>query len=205
MANLTHTDEIEHAVSKDGIGGKPEEELTIPKDVQAPQPEPEVPLTPQEFRKFNRLADQMNLYHNHFRNEWTTLYSACEAGKRPSNLSIRQFLQKGLDFASMLSMHHGIEESYVFPILARKMPAFQKELHLLTQHKEIHKGLDVFEEYLEGCKKKQRELRLGELKDIMDGFGGVLWTHLDDEVMQLGAKNMKKYWSGEEMDGLRFG
>ena len=38
-----------------------------------------------------------------------------------------------------------------------------------------------------------------EMKEIMDSFGEVLWQHLDDEVEQLGAENMRKYWTINEM------
>lgn len=79
------------------------------------------------------------------------------------------------------------------------MPAFQKELELLTQHKQIHKGLEKFEAYLEDCKTGKRELRLGEMRELMDAFGTVLWQHLDDEVKELGAEKMRKYWTLEEM------
>lgn len=117
-------------------------------------------------------------------------------------MSIRQFLSTGLEFCSHLEAHHSIEETYVFPMLSRRMPQFQKREHLLEQHKEIHKGLDVFQEYLEKCRGGERELRLEELKGIMDGFGKVLWTHLDDEVSTLGAENMRKYWSMREMNEM---
>jgi hemerythrin-like domain-containing protein len=98
-----------------------------------------------------------------------------------------------------LTVHHTIEEQHIFPVLAKKMPAFKKELELLTQHKQIHKGLDKLEKYLEDCESGERELRLGALKEILDSFGDVLWQHLDDEVKQLEAENMRKYWSLEEM------
>lgn len=84
------------------------------------------------------------------------------------------------------------------------MPQFQEQEHLLEQHKEIHKGLDLFQKYLEECKGQERELRLEELKEVMDGFGKVLWTHLDDEVRTLGAENMRKYWSIRELNELPF-
>jgi len=105
----------------------------------------------------------------------------------------------GLDFCHHLHVHHTIEEQHIFPVLAKKMPAFRKELELLTQHKQIHKGLDVFQAYLEACRNGEKELRLDEMKKIMDGFGKVLWEHLDDEVKELGAENMRKFWSPEEM------
>ncbi len=96
-------------------------------------------------------------------------------------------------------MHHTIEEQHIFPVLARKMPVFKKEMELLTQHKQIHNGLDKFEEYIKGCRSGERELRMEELKGVMDTFGKVLWEHLDDEVRTLGAENMRRYWTVEEM------
>ena len=114
-------------------------------------------------------------------------------------MSIRQFLYAGLQFCHQLELHHGIEEAHIFPVLARKMPAFRKELELLTQHKQIHAGLEKFQSYLESCSSGERELRLDEMKELMDTFGDVLWAHLSDEVEQLGAQHMRKYWTVEEM------
>jgi hypothetical protein len=82
------------------------------------------------------------------------------------------------------------------------MPAFKKELELLTQHKQIHAGMDRLTKYLNECNTGERELRLGEMKEVLDSFGKVLWQHLDDEVKELGAENMRKYWSKEEMARL---
>ena len=101
-------------------------------------------------------------------------------------------------------MHHDIEEQHIFPVLAKKMPAFQKELELLTQHKQIHAGLEQFQKFLEACLVGETELRMGEVKRIMDSFRGVLWAHLDDEVKQLRADNMRKYWTLEEMEKMPF-
>jgi hemerythrin-like domain-containing protein len=117
-------------------------------------------------------------------------------------MSIRQFLTTGLEFCRQLEAHHSIEETYVFPMLARKMPEFEKQEHLLEQHKEIHKGLDLFQEYLEQCRGGERELRRDELKEIMDSFSKVLWAHLDDEVRTLGAENMRKHWSIQDMKSM---
>lgn len=117
-------------------------------------------------------------------------------------MSIRQFLSMGLDFCHHLGAHHSIEETYVFPVLSRKMPQFQEQEHLLEQHRDIHRGLDLFQEYLEKCKSGEQELRLEQLKEIMDGFGKVLWAHLDDEVETLGAENMRKYWTLQEINRI---
>ncbi|MCJ1311327.1 hypothetical protein MMC25_004998 [Agyrium rufum] len=151
----------------------------------AQQPFPK--LTASEFRAYNHMAEHMDYFHNHFRQSWTLMYNACVNKSRPKGLSLRQFINTGLTFCHHLEMHHGIEEQHIFPVLAKKMPAFQKELELLTQHKQIHAGLDTFQEYLEQCRDGESELRLEEMKALMDKFGGVLWAHLDDEVKQLGA------------------
>ena len=175
----------------------PENSAATTQPISAEKPLPK--LTPSEFRQYNRLAELMDYYHNHFRSTWTLMSTACEKNKRPDGMSIRQFIQVGQQLCSQLNMHHGIEESHLFPVLAKKMPAFQKELQLLTQHKEIHKGLDRLEKYLEACRTGEQELRMKELKNVLDSFGTVLWQHLDDEVAQLGAENMRKFWTLEEM------
>lgn len=99
-------------------------------------------------------------------------------------------------------MHHSIEETYFFPMLARKMPGFRNQDALIAQHKKIHIGLDKFTAYLKKCRDGDGELVLKELKEIMDQFGEVLWQHLDDEVRELGAENMRKYWTLGEMNML---
>lgn len=68
-----------------------------------------------------------------------------------------------------------------------------------SQHKEIHVGLVKLQEYLEEVRSGEKELNLKELKVIMDSFGKVLWEHLNDEVEQLGAENMRTFWSEDEM------
>jgi hypothetical protein len=79
------------------------------------------------------------------------------------------------------------------------MPAFRTELELLTQHKQIHAGMEKLEAYLGQCRSGEKDLRMEQMKEIMDSFGDVLWSHLDDEVKELGAENMRKYWTIEEL------
>lgn len=33
--------------------------------------------------------------HDHFRRSWKLLYDACTSGKRPSNMTLKQFLEEG--------------------------------------------------------------------------------------------------------------
>ena len=48
-------------------------------------------------------------------------------------MTLRSFLQAGDDFAHHLTIHHTIEERHIFPVLAKKMPAFAKELEHKTE------------------------------------------------------------------------
>jgi hemerythrin-like domain-containing protein len=160
-------------------------------------------LSVQDYKLYNKLAEHMEYFHNHFRHSWTLLYTACEENHRPQGMSIRQFLQIGLQLISHLETHHSIEEHYVFPNLAKKMPKFRQKDHLINQHKQIHKGLEEMEKYLDGCRSGETELRLEELKKVRDGFGKVLWDHLDDEVNELKGENMRKFWTKEEMRGVQ--
>ncbi|KAE8153346.1 hypothetical protein BDV25DRAFT_136952 [Aspergillus avenaceus] len=160
------------------------------------------PLSLRDFTTYNRMAAQMDQFHNHFRLEWNDLQNTCAAGKRPGGAKTKGLILKGLDFCSQLDFHHSIEEEHVFPILARKMPEFRQKKTLLAQHKKIHRGLEKLEEYLEKCRTGDDDLELTEMKRLMDEFGDVLWTHLDEEVRTLGAENMRRYWSLEEMRTL---
>jgi len=164
-----------------------------------------VPLTTPAFsHPFQFLTKPRLTQHNHFRSTWTTLHTATQTNKRPPNMSIRAFIALGLSFVQSLTMHHNIEEAHVFPMLATKMPRFREQEAMKAQHRAIHDGLDRFGRYLEGCRGGERELRLGELGEIMDGFGDVLWQHLDQEVKELEAANMRRFWTVEEMRRMNF-
>jgi len=168
----------------------------------APQEEKLPKLSLADFRVYNSMSEHMEYFHNHFRHSWTMLYQACTNNKRPSSMSLKQFINTGLQFCSHLATHHAIEEQHIFPVLGTRMPEFKQgknAAELLRQHQAIHAGMDIFEEYLNKCRSGETELDLRVLKTKMDSWGDVLWKHLDQEVKTLGAENMRKYWTLEEM------
>jgi len=123
-------------------------------------------------------------------------------------MSLKQFLDSGLSLVRYLTAHHDIEESYLYPILARKMPSFRQardghvDCELVQQHRAIHEGMDVFEAYLRACRNGETEFEMVVLKAKMDAWGDVLFKHLDEEVKELGAENMRKYWTLEEVRAI---
>ncbi|KAK4237287.1 hypothetical protein C8A03DRAFT_16170 [Achaetomium macrosporum] len=176
------------------------------------------PLTPQEFRIYNRLAEQMDYFHEHFRQMYSTLHTACATNRRPAGMTLKQFIDEGLRLTRYLEMHHSIEETHLYPILARKMPEFrassppggrgkgkesrQEDCELIRQHKLIHDGMDQMAGYLRRCKNRECELELSVLKEKIDPWGDVLLKHLDQEVRDLGAENMRKHWTLQEMRAI---
>jgi hemerythrin-like domain-containing protein len=138
------------------------------------------------------------------------IYNACTNNKRPAGMSLREFIDEGRYFIRALTAHHNIEETWFFPKLATRMPEFRaaggggnrEAAELLLQHKQIHAGMDVFDEYLRKCRNRELDLEMSVLKEKMDSWGGVLWKHLDQEVKTLGAENMRKHWSLAEMRRL---
>jgi hypothetical protein len=73
---------------------------------------------------------------------------------------------------------------------------------LLEQHKQIHAGMDVFVDYLRACRSGETEFELSVLKEKMDIWGDVLHKHLDQEVKTLGAENMRRYWTVQEIRSM---
>ncbi|EAQ88919.1 hypothetical protein CHGG_05538 [Chaetomium globosum CBS 148.51] len=192
---------------------------------QEAEPEPALPpLTPQEFRIYNRLAEQMEYFM------YTTLHTACTTNRRPAGMSLKQFIDEGLRLARYLEMHHSIEETHLYPLLGRKMPEFRatsagagagglgggkkggggggkkrrdsEECELLRQHRVIHEGMDETADYLRRCKERECELELGVLKAKMDSWGDVLLQHLDQEVRDLGAEKMRRHFTVQEMKAI---
>ncbi|CVK94822.1 uncharacterized protein FMAN_13144 [Fusarium mangiferae] len=168
------------------------------------------PLSKDEFDVCNRLAMRMDRFHDHFRYMWEMLYLAADTQQRPSNLSLKQFIDTGIRFIDNLEGHHGIEERYIFPILAKKMPEFrsntrnQAAAELLQQHEEIHSGITAMRQYLKACRSGNIEFRFGVLRSKMEPWGKTLLKHLDQEVKTLGAESMRRYWTLEEMDEFPF-
>ncbi|KAH7142939.1 hypothetical protein B0J13DRAFT_476335, partial [Dactylonectria estremocensis] len=155
-----------------------------------------------EDASFNRLANRMNSFHEAFRRSWSTMYTACSSGTRPAGMSIRRFISIGLEFCENLENHHNIEENWFFPLLAERMPEFRRERELVAQHREIHAGLEALQSYLRSCLAAEVDFSLGKVKEILDSFGVVLWQHLGEEVQDLKAENMRKYWTREEIDRI---
>ena len=139
---------------------------------------------------------------------FTPLREAATTRALPADMSAASLIELGLGFCAALSAHHDIEEAHVFPPLATRMPEFRRPEgasggaapELLAQHDIMHEGLGKLRAYLQRCKGGEA-LDLGRLEGVL-GWGDVLLRHLDEEVEALGAENMRRYWSLEEVKAM---
>lgn len=110
-------------------------------------------------------------------------------------MSLPRFLREAQQLYTHLDMHHRIEvnhptrlarasltclqEAYIFPILAKKMPQFKEGAREsgehLKSHKAIHDGLEKYEKFLMAALDDSSKYNPQVLRDIMDGFREVLF------------------------------
>ena len=79
------------------------------------------------------------------------------------------------------------------------MPVFRPTSHMMAQHEAIHSGLNDLGIYCQGCLRGINDFQWKAFRDILLKFGPVLWEHLDTEVHELGAHQIRKYWSKDEV------
>ncbi|WVF72681.1 hypothetical protein IAT40_007499 [Kwoniella sp. CBS 6097] len=157
-----------------------------------------------EDREWNRLAVHMDQFHSHFRYEFNRVYTLADGGFHKEGMSLPRFLREAQQLYSHLDMHHRIE-TYIFPVLAKKMPQFahgkRESGEHLKKHKGIHDGLEKYDQFLRDSLEDASHYDAKKLRTIMDGFRDVLFSHLDEEVKDLGAESMKA--AGWTLDELR--
>ncbi|WVR07421.1 hypothetical protein IAU60_004462 [Kwoniella sp. DSM 27419] len=157
-----------------------------------------------EDREWNRLAVHMDQFHSHFRYEFNRVYTLADGGFHKEGMSLPRFLREAQQLYSHLDMHHRIE-TYIFPVLAKKMPQFamgkRESGEHLKSHKAIHDGLERYDKFIREALEETSNYDAGKLRVIMDGFREVLFTHLDEEVHDLGAESMKA--AGWTLDEVR--
>ncbi|KAL1406705.1 hypothetical protein Q8F55_008411 [Vanrija albida] len=155
-----------------------------------------------DHRAWNAMSVHMRQFHNYFKYEFDNIYKLADGGFKEEGQALPQFLRQANDLAASLTQHHGLEENYIFPALAKKLPekfgphGLEKE-----QHKGIHDGLENYQGYIHWARSHPEEYDGKKLRAIMDKFRDVLYAHLDDEVRDLSAESLQK--AGFTLDELR--
>ncbi|KAK0504559.1 hemerythrin HHE cation binding domain-containing protein [Armillaria luteobubalina] len=154
--------------------------------------------------KWNTLSNKMSNFHEWFKAEFNTLYDLADGSFTKRGLSLSLYLDSARQFERHLTMHHTIEERYIFPILAQRMPEFSDTADdgHVKSHQGIHHGLEELSNLVTKWKEEPSSYSPTGMKTCLDSFKGVLFSHLDQEVLDLRGENMKKYWKLEELDSI---
>ncbi len=86
--------------------------------------------------------------------------ASSSAKNKFNNLANLLYLSSGL--CHHLETHHMIEERFIFPILAKKLPQFANSSQHTIEHQQMHKAIHNLESYVEEVSGK---LRSGKVKN----------------------------------------
>lgn len=175
------------------------------------------------MRSAPSLLQGMLPFHNHFRHAHSQLMQGLPQSQSTSRFNLQTMMQQSLQLCHSLEMHHTIEETYIFPLLAKKMPSFGTEdpVHI-REHQAMHEKLEELQSYsnkalkqlqsgvgkrleAEGCGKAAEEGE-GERKAwptgvydadtfeaLVRALGLALFPHLEAEEKSLRASNLKEH------------
>lgn len=88
-------------------------------------------------------SDPLRSFHRYFRSSFQQLFELSDGSFEKNGLSVPDFMDVAESFLRHLEGHHGIEERYIFPVLAKKMPQFAEEHQ--EEHDTIHEGMHQLE------------------------------------------------------------
>ncbi|CDO74461.1 hypothetical protein BN946_scf184979.g16 [Trametes cinnabarina] len=117
-------------------------------------------------------------------------------------MSLPMYLRLASQLAKGLTTHHTIEERYLFPMLAKRMDCFKDDEVHLKSHEAIHHGLDALNALIRKWSQDPTTYKPEEMRACLDSWREVLFNHLDQEVKDLSAENMKKHWTLEEFNRI---
>jgi len=152
--------------------------------------------------RWNRLADSMDRFHAYFRMEFERIYELADGSFHELRMTLPMYLKEVDGLKRHLEAHHTIEERFIFPILANRMPAFAENEQHRKSHDGIHEGLDRLSLLTNSYRANPPSYSPEKMRECLDSFRNVLMRHLDEEVADLGAENMKKYWTLQEVDSF---
>ncbi|KAM6502242.1 hypothetical protein JOM56_002219 [Amanita muscaria] len=162
-------------------------------------------LSAAEEKRWNRFSTGMARFHDHFKEQFDTLYQLADGTFTRFGMSLPAYFNYADEFNHILTLHHTIEEREIFPQLAKRMPQFspKNEGHIKA-HEEIHDGLVRLGKLVARWKDDPKTYSPMEMRGCLDSFRSVLFRHLDEEVEDLKGENLRKYYSSlDELKGVR--
>ncbi|GAA5868993.1 hypothetical protein JCM8547_003244 [Rhodosporidiobolus lusitaniae] len=189
-------DAVKPSLKKKGGKAKKngDDEVKLPDYVAPP------PKNAQEKREWDRMSSRMEGFHGYFRQSFKQLYELADGGFERHGLTVRDFMDVAEGFLHHLEGHHGIEERHIFPILRKRMPAFEDDHQ--EEHDAIHEGMHKLELLIAKYRSDPTSYSPAEFKGNLGLWGPVLFYHLNAEVESLKPDVLRRYWTLEEVKRL---
>ncbi|GAA5970018.1 hypothetical protein JCM11641_000235 [Rhodosporidiobolus odoratus] len=179
---------------KKGKKGGDQDDVELP-DYISPEPK-----NAMERREWDRMSSRMEGFHTHFRLAFKQLFELADGSFEKRGLTLPDFMDVAESFLRHLEGHHGIEERYIFPVLAKRMPQFADEHQ--EEHDTIHEGMYKFEVLVEKYRSEPSSYSPEEFRANLAAWGPVLFYHLNAEVATLKPDILRRYWTLEEVKRL---
>ncbi|CAO1620761.1 unnamed protein product [Parajaminaea phylloscopi] len=146
---------------------------------------------------WNRLYEGMLPFHENFRRSHAYLQRVLPASQSLPIKDLQQVLERVMYLVQALEGHHHIEETYIFPLLAKKMPSFGKGAQHTAEHEVMHHALEAL---AAEAVKSIRQLGSGPgRKALSEGCG----SPVKDADGIVDAAAGRKPWPREVYDGQR--
>lgn len=173
---------------------------------------------PRSSDPFNRLYEGMLPFHENFRRSYAYIQQVLPVSQSLSKRDLETFLARSDQLVHHLEMHHHIEvsqnldtaskfasqivltcslffgtqETYIFPLLAKRMPAFAHGDSHRKEHETMHHQLELFQQYV---KKVAQALNSSQGKRAISEGAGQPRKNADDE-----GSSGRKEWPREVYD-----
>ncbi|KAH7312948.1 hypothetical protein BKA65DRAFT_149307 [Rhexocercosporidium sp. MPI-PUGE-AT-0058] len=154
--------------------------------------------TPEYSPETIKVATEMTLAHNVFLRNLNAMYLQCTHIHTPTDIA--DFLTFSKAFYLALHHHHWGEEKFFFPAVEKYTEKPGLMSTNVNQHQAFDVGLEAFHGYVEKVRMGEEEYDGVRFRELLNGFGGVLETHLREEIgtllelEQFGGGKLKGAW-----------
>jgi hypothetical protein len=156
---------------------------------------------------FSTLLQGMVPYHNSFRHHHAEIQAQIATSQTTSKRELSYLMRQSLQLCGHLDTHHRIEETYIFPLLAKRMSQFGASSKHTQEHDVMHATLEKLQRYSRSVLHHLQDLDSvkeagsswpSDVYDsqryakMVDDLAQALFPHLDAEEESLSPESLRK-------------
>ncbi|KAJ9478203.1 Hemerythrin domain-containing protein [Pseudozyma hubeiensis] len=126
-------------------------------------------------------------FHQHFRHATAQISTLLlqlspTSPPKPKLQILTNLLYLCSSLCSSLETHHAIEERFIFPTLAKKLPQFAHSSQHTKEHAQMHSALENLEHYVAQVSKDLRSGKIKKAEELDQVFDYAKMTKLVEEL-----------------------